>query len=72
MNQKTKTSFRLLRDPLLNKDTAFNADERAKYALQGLLPDTVETIRDQLLRVRDEFARLDTNIGKHIFTCFTR
>lgn len=67
MNKKTKTSFRVLRDPLLNKDTAFDADERAKYGLQGMLPDTIETIRDQLLRVRDEFARLDTNIGKHIF-----
>ena len=67
MSEKNITSFRLLRDPLLNKDTAFDLIERNQYGLQGLLPDCVESINDQLLRVRDEFARLDTNIGKHIF-----
>lgn len=67
MSKNKITSFRILHDPLLNKDTAFDLTERAHYGLQGLLPDCVESIHNQLLRVHDEFARIDTNIGKHIF-----
>ncbi len=67
MPKNTQSSFKLLRDPLLNKDTAFSYKEREKYGLHGLLPDCVESIQDQLLRVRDEIALIDNDIGKHIF-----
>ncbi|HEX8025878.1 MAG TPA: hypothetical protein VF484_06725, partial [Candidatus Limnocylindrales bacterium] len=34
--------------PLLNKGTAFTADERARFALGGLLPPQVATIDEQV------------------------
>ncbi len=41
----------LLENPTLNKDTAFTKAERERYGLNGLLPDTVETIDRQMDRV---------------------
>lgn len=38
----------VLRDPLLNKDTAFTLEERAQLGLHGLLPPTVLTIEQQV------------------------
>ncbi|HEY8805449.1 MAG TPA: NAD-dependent malic enzyme [Clostridium sp.] len=37
----------LLRNPFLNKGTAFTEDERKKYELTGLLPNAVRTIEEQ-------------------------
>ena len=34
----TKYGRDLIRDPLLNKGTAFRADERERFRLHGLLP----------------------------------
>ena len=44
----TPTGVELLEHPLLNKDTAFTADERDRYDLRGLLPVRVTTIEDQV------------------------
>lgn len=38
-------------DPLQNKGTAFSLAERAALGLHGLLPESVETIEQQLDRV---------------------
>ncbi|MDF1758177.1 MAG: NAD-dependent malic enzyme [Legionellaceae bacterium] len=65
--KKIITAFDRIHDPLLNKDTAFSLEEREKYNLIGLLPDNVETIEDQLVRVRDEIAQKNTDIEKHIY-----
>lgn len=59
--------FQLLHDPLKNKDTAFSLEERATYGLFGLLPDSIETIDEQLIRVRDAIAKKDTDLEKHIY-----
>lgn len=57
----------LLRDPLLNKGTAFSLEERDKFELHGLLPTNVETIDEQLARCRDAFSSKDTPLGRHIY-----
>lgn len=65
-NQKME-GLALLRDPLLNKGTAFSAEEREKFSLYGLLPNKVENIEEQLLRCRDAYAAKSTPLEKHIY-----
>lgn len=57
----------LLGDPTLNKGTAFTGAERRRLGLEGLLPDQVETIADQLLRTRASYEEFNTDLGRHIF-----
>lgn len=66
-SNKQKLGRSLLRDPLLNKDTAFSAEEKEQYQLYGLLPYHTETIDEQLLRCRDEFSGKNTPLEQHIF-----
>jgi malate dehydrogenase (oxaloacetate-decarboxylating)(NADP+) len=40
-----------LRDPLVNKGTAFSHDERRRLGIEGLLPPRVESIGEQAARV---------------------
>ena len=40
-----------LREPLLNKGTAFTRDERSRLGIDGLLPPRVESIEEQSARV---------------------
>ncbi len=57
----------LLENPLLNKGTAFTADERAELGLYGLLPPRVETLDEQCQRAYKSFSIKPTPILKHIF-----
>ena len=54
-------------DPGLNKGTAFTDEERATFGLVGLLPDSVETLEQQLARTEFEFERLDNDLERHVF-----
>jgi len=56
----------LLRDPTLNKGTAFSDQERDVLALRGLLPPHVATQDEQLARVLENFRRLKTPLSKYI------
>lgn len=57
----------LLNDPALNKGTAFTSVEREALCLDGLLPARIETIHDQINRVRDKFDRFHDDLERHIF-----
>ncbi|EKN3756877.1 NAD-dependent malic enzyme [Yersinia enterocolitica] len=57
----------LLDDPVLNKGTAFTADERKRLHLEGLLPDAVETIDRQLQRVLDHLKSKTDDIERYIY-----
>ena len=57
----------LLANRYHNKGTAFTADERDRYHLNGLLPPAVEDLATQLQRVRAEFDAAHGDLGRHIF-----
>jgi malate dehydrogenase (oxaloacetate-decarboxylating)(NADP+) len=56
----------LLRDPTLNKGTAFSDAEREMLGLRGLLPPHVSSPEEQITRVLENFRRLQTNLAKYI------
>lgn len=56
----------LLRDPLLNKGTAFTEAERATLGLRGLLPPCVLTMETQSQRVLVNLRALPTDLEKYV------
>jgi malate dehydrogenase (oxaloacetate-decarboxylating)(NADP+) len=56
----------LLREPTLNKGTAFSEAERDALGLRGLLPPHVSTQEEQVSRVLENFRRLQTPLAKYI------
>jgi malate dehydrogenase (oxaloacetate-decarboxylating)(NADP+) len=56
----------LLRDPTLNKGTAFSLRERDALGLRGLLPPHVITQEDQVNRVLENFRRLESDLSRYI------
>lgn len=57
----------LLEMPLLNKGSAFTPQERVDFNLIGLLPQTVETIEEQVTRVYSQYKQCATDLDKHIY-----
>jgi malate dehydrogenase (oxaloacetate-decarboxylating)(NADP+) len=56
----------LLREPTLNKGTAFTAAERDALGLRGLLPPHIHTQEEQERRVLENFRREATPLDKYI------
>ncbi|HAU0780296.1 TPA: NAD-dependent malic enzyme [Legionella pneumophila] len=63
----TKRGMDLLRDPVLNKGTAFSLQERDEFALHGLIPTTVETLEQQVIRCLDAYSAKENPLEKHIY-----
>ena len=57
---------RLLRHPMYNKGTAFTREERAAFGLEGLLPDAVSTIDQQIARVHRNILRKEDPLERYI------
>ncbi len=57
----------LLNRPILNKGTAFTADERDKHGLHGLLPPQVESLDQQVARAYEAYRRKDEDLERHIY-----
>lgn len=56
-----------LKNPRLNKSTAFTDEERKKYKLHGLLPTGVCSQKTQLTRVLANLQRQTSDIERYIF-----
>ena len=56
----------LLRDPTLNKSTAFTDAERDALGIRGLLPPHVGSQQEQVARVLENFRRKPTALEKYI------
>ena len=57
---------RLLRHPMYTKGTAFNAQERKDFGLEGLLPNAVSTMEQQEHRVYANISRKTDPLEKYI------
>jgi len=57
----------ILRNARLNKGTAFTKEERKKFHLTGLLPEQVENMDTQLIRVKEQLSLFDQPITKYIY-----
>ena len=57
----------LLSTPLLNKGSAFSAEERSSFNLEGLLPETTETIQEQVGRAYKQYCNFESDMDKHIY-----
>ena len=55
----------LLRNPALNKGTAFSEAEREAFGLRGLLPARVDTPEQQVLRVMDNVRRKHSDLERY-------
>jgi malate dehydrogenase (oxaloacetate-decarboxylating)(NADP+) len=60
------TGYDLLRNPRLNKGTAFTEAERRAFGLEGLLPPAVTTMALQVARRHDEIAALTDDLQKYL------
>ncbi len=57
----------LLDTPLLNKGSAFSAEERLAFNLIGLLPPVFETIEEQTERCYHQYCSFAEPINRHIY-----
>ncbi|EDU9608688.1 NAD-dependent malic enzyme [Salmonella enterica subsp. enterica] len=57
----------LINNALLNKGTAFSIAERYEFNLCGLIPDRVETLDEQVQRVKIQLERFNTSDARHVF-----
>jgi malic enzyme len=62
----TKSGRDLIRDPQLNKGTAFNIDERERFGLHGLLPPRQLSMHTQVRRVLASLDKLATPFDKYL------
>src|SRR5208337_3091704 len=57
----------VLNSPLLNKGTAFTAEERKALGLTGLLPPDISTLTAQVQRAYIQYERLTDALSKNIY-----
>ncbi len=62
----TKRGRDLIRDPLLNKGTAFRADERERFRLHGLLPSRQISMDQQVLRNVASIDRATSELDRYL------
>jgi malate dehydrogenase (oxaloacetate-decarboxylating)(NADP+) len=65
-DQSTNSGYALLRNPRLNKGSAFSEVERRAYGLEGLLPPVPTTLQLQVARIHAELGNLDNDLQKYL------
>ena len=63
----TQRGRAILADRYVNKGTAFSAQERRRFGLDGLLPPVIEHLETQLERVEVEYRAKMTDLGRHVY-----
>ncbi|KAL2128737.1 hypothetical protein VTI74DRAFT_8715 [Chaetomium olivicolor] len=57
----------LLNHPYFNKDSAFTKEERRDFALSGLLPQSIQTLEQQVQRAYEQYSRCPDDLAKNTF-----
>lgn len=57
----------VLNSPVLNKGTAFSAEERTALSLTGLLPPDIGTLKTQVKSAYSQYVKLPDSLSKNIF-----
>lgn len=57
----------IIHDPLWNKSLAFDRQERDRLGLRGLIPPTIRTIEEQVVRTIERIRSLPDNIARNLF-----
>lgn len=60
-------SYEVLRNPFLNKGTAFTKEEREELGLVGILPSKVQTLEEQTEQAYAQFQSKTSPLEKRIF-----
>jgi hypothetical protein len=68
LKQNSLSGHDLLRNPSLNKGTAFTEAERRQYHLEDLLPPGVSSLALQVARTHAELAALDNDLQKYLLS----
>src|SRR6202790_508640 len=63
----TKRGMAALTTPLLNKGSAFTAQERESLGLDGLLPPVISTLESQVASAYIQYQRVPDALGKNIY-----
>jgi len=66
MSTPTISGYELLRNPRLNKGTAFSDAERRDHGLEGLLPPTILSLQYQVARLHNELSELDSDLQRYL------
>jgi len=61
------SGVQLLRNPKLNKGSAFTLEERQQFGLQGKLPEHIETMEQQVHRCYLQYRGKPSNIAKNVY-----
>ena len=61
-----KRGYDLVRDPLLNKSSAFTPEERDEFGLHGLLPSRVNSMDEQSRRIHSTLTGYTDPLKKYI------
>jgi malate dehydrogenase (oxaloacetate-decarboxylating) len=61
-----KRGYDLVRDPLLNKSSAFSDEEREVFGLHGLLPTRVNSMDEQVRRIYSTLTTYELPLNKYI------
>lgn len=67
LNRPARNGAEILRDPRLNKISAFSEDEREQLGLLGLVPEGIDSEDQQIARVRMQLSRKTSALGKYIY-----
>ena len=57
----------ILKNPLLNKGSAFNEQERERYGLEGYLPVGIDNEEAQVQRIKEHLSLLENDLLKFIY-----
>ncbi|MFT9110950.1 MAG: malolactic enzyme [Bifidobacterium psychraerophilum] len=61
------SGFTVLNNPFINKGTGFSNKEREEFGLQGMLPEAVQTLDEQVDQAYEQYGEKTSNLERRLF-----